>query len=261
MTKNQDRNIKTATIYRMMTDHHICPFGLKSIDLLKRNGYQVIDKQLNSREEADQFKKDHNVNTTPQTFIDNKRIGGYEDLRKFFDLPIKSKNKKTYTPVIAVFISTFLMALASQFGGVSHIIVSQTIYLFIAYSMCVLAILKLRDLDSFSNQFITYDLLAMRQIRYAYLYPFLELLAGIGMIAKTTPILIGTTALTIGSIGAISVIKAVYIDKRELRCACVGGNSNVPLGFISLTENLMMAGMGFWMLFSKDLSPFFLKIF
>jgi len=44
------------------------------------------------------------------------------------------------------------------------------------------------------------------------------------------------------------VIKAVYIDKRELKCACVGGSSNVPLGFVSLTENLMMLGMGLWML-------------
>ena len=52
----------------------------------------------------------------------------------------------------------------------------------------------------------------------------------------------------IGGIGAISVIKAVYIDKRELKCACVGGGSNVPLGFVSLTENLMMLGMGLWML-------------
>ena len=52
----------------------------------------------------------------------------------------------------------------------------------------------------------------------------------------------------IGGIGAISVIKAVYIDKRELKCACVGGSSNVPLGFVSLTENLMMLGMGLWML-------------
>jgi hypothetical protein len=40
----------------------------------------------------------------------------------------------------------------------------------------------------------------------------------------------------------------VYIDKRDLKCACVGGDSNVPLGFISLTENLMMMFMGVWML-------------
>jgi hypothetical protein len=55
-------------------------------------------------------------------------------------------------------------------------------------------------------------------------------------------------ALLIGSIGAVSVFKAVYIDKRELKCACVGGSSNVPLGFVSLTENLMMVGMAVWML-------------
>lgn len=50
-------------------------------------------------------------------------------------------------------------------------------------------------------------------------------------------------ALFIGTIGAISVFKAVYMDKRELKCACIGGDSKVPLGFISLTENLMMIGM------------------
>jgi len=54
-------------------------------------------------------------------------------------------------------------------------------------------------------------------------------------------------ALVIGGIGAVSVFKAVYIDRRELKCACVGGGSNVPLGFISLTENVMMVAMAIWM--------------
>ena len=54
-------------------------------------------------------------------------------------------------------------------------------------------------------------------------------------------------ALFIGTIGAVSVFKAVYIDKRELKCACVGGSSNVPLGFVSLTENLLMIAMAVWM--------------
>ena len=55
-------------------------------------------------------------------------------------------------------------------------------------------------------------------------------------------------ALVIGTIGAVSVFKAVYIDRRELKCACVGGSSNVPLGFVSLTENLMMVAMAIWMI-------------
>jgi len=51
----------------------------------------------------------------------------------------------------------------------------------------------------------------------------------------------------IGGIGAVSVVKAVYIDRRELKCACVGGATRVPLGFVSLTENVMMVAMALWM--------------
>ncbi|MFP3435188.1 glutaredoxin, partial [Paraburkholderia sp. SIMBA_061] len=72
--------------------------------------------------------------------------------------------------------------------------------------------------------------------------------AGILMIAGVFLWLAIPVALVIGTIGAVSVFQAVYIDRRELKCACVGGDSNVPLGFISLTENLMMIAMAVWML-------------
>lgn len=86
------------------------------------------------------------------------------------------------------------------------------------------------------------------KVRYGYVYPFAEGLAGVLMIAGALMWLSIPVALTIGTIGAVSVFKAVYVDRRELKCACVGGDSNVPLGFVSLTENLMMIGMALWML-------------
>jgi len=67
------------------------------------------------------------------------------------------------------------------------------------------------------------------------------------MIAGALTWIAAPTALFIGLIGAVSVYKAVYIDKRDLKGACVGGDSNVPLGFVSLTENLMMVAMAVWM--------------
>ncbi|MBI1302045.1 MAG: glutaredoxin family protein [Alphaproteobacteria bacterium] len=241
---------KKAVLYRMVTDEHICPYGIKSKDLLERKGYMVEDHHLKNREETDAFKEKRGVKTTPQTFINDNRIGGYDDLLKHFDETTLKQEGTTYQPVIAVFVTTFFMSLAISWAMTGGIALGLTIKMFVAFSMCVLAILKLRDLYSFSNQFITYDLLAMRWVRYAYIYPLAEALAGVGMIAGVlTPIVAGT-ALTIGTIGAISVFKAVYIDKRELKCACVGGDSNVPLGFISLTENLMMMGMDAWMIFN-----------
>lgn len=46
-----------------------------------------------------------------------------------------------------------------------------------------------------------------------------------------------------GTIGAISVFKAAFIDWLELRCTWVGGDSNAPLGLVFMTENLIMIGV------------------
>lgn len=238
---------KQATLYRMVMEKHLCPFGLKSLDLLKREGYTVDDNWLTSREQTDAFKEKHNVETTPQTFINGERIGGYDDLRRHFGKKVKAKNETSYQPVLAVFGIAPLLALAISWMMSGSIFTLRSVELFIAISMCMLALLKLQDIESFSTMFLNYDLLARRVVRYAYVYPFGELLAGVLMVAGAMLWLAIPVALIIGSIGAVSVFKAVYIDKSELKCACVGGGSNVPLGFVSLTENLMMIAMGLWM--------------
>ena len=107
--------------------------------------------------------------------------------------------------------------------------------------------LKLQDVEKFSAMFLNYDLLSRRWVPYASLYPFLEGAAGILMLSDRLVWVSVPLALFIGTEGAASVFKSVYIDKRELKCACVGGSSNVPLGFVSLTENLMMMAMAVWM--------------
>ena len=239
---------KSATLYRMVTPEHVCPFGLKSLDLLQREGFDVDDRQLKSRAEADSFMEKERVKTTPQTFVAGSRVGGYDDLREYFHKPVSDPNETSYQPVIAVFATSLAMALAATWASTGSLISARSLEWFIAFSMCVLAILKLRDLEAFSNMFLGYDLLAQRYVQYAYVYPFGEVISGALMIAGgplkwfAIPI-----AFVIGTIGAVSVFKAVYIDKRELKCACVGGNSNVPLGFISLTENVMMVVMSVWM--------------
>ncbi len=244
-----DTTAKRAVLYRMKTDQHICPFGLKSRSLLHREGYKVEDHLLRTREETDRFKEEHGVKTTPQAFIDGKRVGGYTDLREFFGKPVADPDATTYAPIIAVFATCFLMALAASWAMFGNPLTVRAVEFFVAFSMCALAIQKLRDLDAFANQFLGYDLLAQRVVPYAFVYPFAEAYAGIGMIAGApfTPF-VAPVGLFIGTIGAISVIKAVYVDKRELKCACVGGNSNVPLGVISLSENVGMVLLSAWML-------------
>ena len=239
---------RQATLYRMVMDQHTCPYGLKAKDLLRRQGFTVEDKWLTSREATDAFKAEHGVKTTPQTFIDGARVGGYDDLRRYFGKPVADLKATTYKPVIALFGMTALMALAASHAVYGTPFTPRAGEWFIAFSMAVLALLKLQNVESFATMFLNYDLLAKRWVPYAYIYPFAEGLAGVLMIAGALTWLSIPVALFIGTIGAVSVFKAVYLDRRELKCACVGGSSNVPLGFVSLTENLMMIAMAVWML-------------
>ncbi len=239
---------KAATIYRMMMPTHTCPYGIKALDLLAREGYQVDDRHLATQEETEAFKSEHNVSTTPQIWLGEHRIGGYDALREHFGHSVKGEDETTYRPVIAIFAVAALMALSFSWYAIDSVFTVKTLEWFIAVSMCFLAVQKLQDVESFSTMFLNYDLLAKRWVRYGYLYPYGEALAGISMLSGALIWVSAPIALFIGTIGAVSVFKAVYLDKRELKCACVGGASNVPLGFVSLTENIMMIVMGTWMI-------------
>jgi glutaredoxin len=231
----------------MVMPEHTCPYGLKAKDLLRRSGYTVEDHHLESRKETDAFKAQHGVATTPQIFIGGERIGGYDDLRRFLGKRVADPKAPSYRPVVALFAITALLALATSHAAFGSALTMRAAEWFIGFSMVVLALLKLQNVESFATMFLNYDLLAKRWVPYSYIYPFAEALAGLLMVGGLLTWLSVPTALIIGSVGAVSVVKAVYIDKRELKCACVGGSSNVPLGFISLSENVMMIAMAVWM--------------
>jgi len=243
-----DAPAKTAALYRMVMDKHVCPFGLKARYLLKTKGYALEDHHLSSREETESFKAEHGVKTTPQIFIGGERIGGYEDLRRYLGLGVKDPDAVSYQPVIAVFAVAAGLALAVSWMVFGSPITVRAGEWFVSFSMAILAMLKLQDVNKFATMFLGYDLLARRWVPYARVYPFAEAAAGILMAGHLLPWLSIPLAFFIGTVGAISVFYAVYIQKRELKCACVGGSGRVPLGFVSLTENLFMIGMAIWML-------------
>ena len=205
---------KKAILHRMVMEHHTCPYGLKAKHLLRQLGYEVEDHHLTSREETDAFKAEHGVATTPQVFIGGERIGGYDDLRRFLGKRVTDPKATSYRPVVALFAVTALMAAAASYAVTGSVLTVRAAEWFIAFSMVVLALLKLQNVETFATMFLNYDLLAKRWVPYSYVYPFAEGSAGVLMIAGALTWLSVPIALFIGTIGAVSVFKAVYIDKR-----------------------------------------------
>ena len=146
---------------------------------------------------------------------------------------------KSFTPLLAVFGTSFLLTIT----------LVKNFQVFMGISICLLAMLKLMDIESFGVSFKKYDLISSRFSKWIFIYPFCELLIGISFLNSSPPSLIIFIALVLGISGMISVFKAVYLDKLKLNCACVGGNSKTPLGIISFIENLLMTIMSALILF------------
>ena len=84
----------------MVTPDHLCPWGVKAKDLLKRNGHEVEDHNLESKDANVAYRKEHGYNETPQISIEGKHLGGYDALREHLGLKPDPKERKTYQPVV-----------------------------------------------------------------------------------------------------------------------------------------------------------------
>lgn len=194
---------RKATLYRMVMHDHVCPFGLKSKALLEREGCEVDNRWLTTRQETDAFQAKHDVETTPQILIGGEQIGAYEELRAFFGKSVPDPDATSYRPIVAIFLTALLLGLAISRMANGTLLSPRTAEWFVATAMCLLGLQKLKDLESFSNMFLNYDLLAQRKVRYAYVYPFAETLAGVLMVAGAMIWLAAPLALFIGGIGAV----------------------------------------------------------
>ena len=236
----------SAVLYRKQTPQHTCQHGLRAKALLLRRGISVEEHLLTSNEAAAALQQERGVSSTPFIVLNGEVVGGYDDLA----VALSEPQAWPYQPIAVVF--AMALAIAVAVNASQAVSTWGTLLMtFGGVAMCILALLKLQDLRGFTAQFLGYDLLAQQWLGYATLYPLLEGFAGLGMLSGWLQPLPALTALTIGTIGAASVVKAVYLERRSLRCACVGGNSGVPLGAVSLVENLLMMAMGGWVVLSS----------
>ena len=148
-------------------------------------------------------------------------------------LKVKKMQLKSLKPLIAVFGTSFLITIT----------LIKNFQVFMGISICLLAMLKIMDIEAFGISFKKYDLISSRFNKWIYIYPFCELLIGISFLLSAPPSSVILIAFILGIIGMASVFKAVYLDKLKLNCACVGGYAKTPLGIISFIENLLMAIM------------------
>ncbi|MFT6066328.1 MAG: cation transport ATPase [Paraglaciecola sp.] len=111
----------------------------------------------------------------------------------------------------------------------------------------VFSFFKMLDLKGFPASFRMYDPLAKRIPVYGWLYPFIETTLGLMFLMRfeTTIALIST--LVILGITTVGVTKTL-LDKKSIRCACLGTALKLPMTEATFIENAIMIVMAVLML-------------
>ena len=102
---------------------------------------------------------------------------------------------------------------------------------------------KLLDVKAFAESFQMYDLLAAKLPIYGKVYPFIELALGLLCLIHYQEKYVYIADIIIMSFGALGVIQSV-VDKRKIRCACLGSVFNLPMSTVTIVENSLMVLMG-----------------
>jgi len=118
---------------------------------------------------------------------------------------------------------------------------------FMAGFFIVFSFFKMLDIPSFASSYRMYDIIAARIPGYGLVYPFIELGLGILFLTNFMPKETNIVTLILMLIGSAGVLQSV-LNKTKIRCACLGTVFNLPMSYITLIEDLLMAGMSIVML-------------
>ena len=152
----------------------------------------------------------------------------------------------TYKPLILIvaFIAGVSLLAQYPFSDFSGMLWMRH---FMAGFFIVFAFFKLLNIEGFANSYQMYDIIAARWKAWGYVYPFVELALGIAYLINFAPFYTNFTTAIILGISSIGVIES-NINKRKIKCACLGDVFSLPMSTVTIIEDLTMVGMAIWML-------------
>jgi hypothetical protein len=118
---------------------------------------------------------------------------------------------------------------------------------FMAGFFLVFSFFKFLNLQAFADSYRMYDVIAMAWWPWGWIYPFVELALGIAYLVAGHSVIVNAVTLVVMLLGTAGVANSL-LKKRKIQCACLGAVFNLPMSWVTLVEDLLMAGMAAVML-------------
>jgi copper chaperone CopZ len=153
---------------------------------------------------------------------------------------------QTYKPVLLIFAFITGITLLIQTNN-EQFLWMQWMNHFMAAFFLTFSFFKLLNLSGFADSYSTYDIIAKHWRGYGYLYAFIELGLGIAFLTGFEPLISNWVALVVMTISLIGVLQSV-LNKRKIKCACLGDVFNLPMSTITIIEDALMILMSLIMI-------------
>lgn len=165
---------------------------------------------------------------------------------------IKEKNVSswgtTYKPILVIgaYITGITFLIEAARGSFELEIWMQN---FMAGFFLTFSFFKMLDLSGFADSYATYDIVAKKWGGWGYVYAFIEFGLGLAFLLRLNPMLVNGVTFSVMSISLIGVLQSV-LQKRKIRCACLGAVFNLPMSTVTIIEDALMIAMSGIMIIS-----------
>lgn len=161
------------------------------------------------------------------------------------DLIIKASKIKQLKPLFIILGYIFIASILLNYENWNS---SNAMLDFMGLFYVIFSFFKILDIKGFSMSFSMYDPLAKQVPIYGYIYPFIEVLLGMMFLIRfklNIALMLTVIVLGITTIGVTQTL----INKRSIKCACLGTTLNLPMTEATFIENALMIIMAFTLIF------------
>lgn len=188
--------------------------------------------------------KENLINQNPIIY---EEINTKKNKNQTQEIELPNKSFSTYKPLFLIvgFILGTSILVQYPFTDFSGMVLMRH---FMAGFFIVFAFFKLLNLEGFANSYQMYDIVAAKWKDWGLIYPFVELALGIAYLINIFPFYVNLITIIVLGISSIGVIKS-NLDKKKIKCACLGDVFNLPMSTVTIIEDLSMVAMALIMLF------------
>ena len=162
------------------------------------------------------------------------------------DLTLKESKIKQLKPLFIILGYIFIASILLNYKNWN---LTNAMLDFMGLFYIVFSFFKILDIKGFSMSFKMYDPFAKKAPIYASIYPFIEVLLGVMFLTRyEVNIALAITVIVLG-VTTIGVTQTL-LNKRAIKCACLGTTLNLPMTEATFIENALMIIMALILLYS-----------